>query len=223
MWHVQQNSEAEVDSTSALTLTEVKRATLCIMTIVSIVFFSGSGHTAKLAEAVASGVCAIPDTNVQLLPIQGEDIHAGRFKNDSLLAQIDASDAVIFGSPTYMGGPAAQFKAFADATSERWSRAAWKDKIAAGFTVSAGPSGDKLSTLEYFMTVAMQHGMIWVGLAELPFNDRGINRLSSYSGVMGQAFTEPPDVAPNEADKLTAELLGRRVATVAARWRRGAA
>jgi NAD(P)H dehydrogenase (quinone) len=44
-----------------------------------------------------------------------------------------------------MGGPAAQFKAFADATSERWFKRVRLNKLAAGFTVSGGPSGDKLS------------------------------------------------------------------------------
>jgi len=193
------------------------------MSILSIVYFSGSGHTTKMAEAVAKGARAVSATEVHLLPVEGNDIQSGRFKNDSLMAKLDASDAVIFGSPTYMGGPAAQFKAFADATGERWFKAAWKDKLAAGFTVSGGPSGDKLSTLHYFFTLAMQHGMVWTGLTESPFNDKGINRLSSYSGVMGQAMTESPEVAPNEADKLTGESLGRRVAEAAARWKRGAA
>lgn len=192
------------------------------MTNVCIVYFSGSGHTTKMAEAVAKGAGATAGTQVHVLAIQGEDIQSGRFKNDSLMAKLDASDAVIFGSPTYMGGPAAQFKAFADATGERWFKAAWKDKLAAGFTVSGGPSGDKLSTLHYFFTLAMQHGMVWAGLTESPFNDKGINRLSSYSGAMGQAMTEPPEVAPNEADKLTGESLGRRMAEAAARWKRGA-
>jgi NAD(P)H dehydrogenase (quinone) len=63
----------------------------------------------------------------------------------------------------------------------------------------------------------MQHGMVWVGMPELPMNDKGINRLSSYSGVMAQAGQEPTDVAPNAADKLTGELLGRRVAILAAK------
>jgi len=192
------------------------------MSIISVVFFSGSGHTTKMAEAVAKGATAVPGAQVQLHAIRGEDIEGGRFKNEALLAQLDASDALIFGSPTYMGGPAAQFKAFADATGERWFKAAWKDKLGAGFTVSGGPSGDKLSTLHYFFTLAMQHGMVWVGLTESPFNDKGINRLSSYSGAMGQAMQEPPEVAPSEADKLTGESLGRRVAEAAARWRRGA-
>jgi NAD(P)H dehydrogenase (quinone) len=187
------------------------------MTTVSVIHFSGSGHTAKLAEAVQKGAASVPGVKTNLIAISGEDIAKGRYQNDAVLAQLDASDAIIFGSPTYMGGPAAQFKAFADATGERWYRSAWRDKLAAGFTVSSGPSGDKLSTLHYFFTLAMQHGMIWVGFPETPMNDKGINRLSSYSGVMAQAGQEPTDVAPNAADKLTGELLGRRVATLAAK------
>jgi NAD(P)H dehydrogenase (quinone) len=193
------------------------------MTTVSIVYHSGSGHTTKMAEAVAKGAGSISDVKVNLLALSGKDIVEGRFKNDALLAQLDASDAVIFGSPTYMGGPSGQFKCFADATGERWYKSAWKDKVAAGFTVSSGPSGDKLSTLHYFFTLAMQQGMVWVGLPELPMNDKGINRLSSYSGAMAQAGMEPPEVAPNEADKLTGEVLGRRVAAAARRWHSGKA
>ena len=48
------------------------------------------------------------------------------------------------------------------------------------------------------------------------------NRCCSYSGAMGQAFTEPPDVAPNAADQLTGEVFGRRVAEAAVRWAKGA-
>jgi NAD(P)H dehydrogenase (quinone) len=191
------------------------------MTTVSVVYHSGSGHTAKMAEAVAKGAGSVNDVKVNLLAITGKEIAEGRFKNDALLAQLDASDAVIFGSPTYMGGPSGQFKCFADATGERWYKSAWKDKVAAGFTVSSGPSGDKLSTLHYFFTLAMQQGMIWVGLNDLPMNDQGINRLSSYSGAMAQAGMEPPEVAPNQADKLTGEALGRRVAQSAKRWHAG--
>ena len=191
------------------------------MTTVSVIYHSGSGHTAKMAEAVAKGAGSVSDVKVNLLAVSGDDITKGRFVNESLMAQLDASDAIIFGSPTYMGGPSGQFKCFADATGERWFKSAWRDKLAAGFTVSGGPSGDKLSTLHYFFTLAMQHGMVWVGQAESPFNDKGINRLSSYSGVMGQAMQEPPDVAPNAADKLTGEVLGRRVAEAAKRWKRG--
>ncbi len=190
------------------------------MPTVSIIYFSGTGHTTKLAEAVAKGAASVAGVKANLIAISGDDIVKGRYQNDAVFTQLDASDAVIFGSPTYMGGPAAQFKAFADATGAKWYAGAWRDKIAAGFTVSSGPSGDKLSTLHYFFTLAMQLGMIWIGLPELPMNDRGINRLSSYSGVMAQAGQEPVDIAPNAADKLTGELLGRRVGEYAVKLKK---
>lgn len=182
------------------------------MPTLSVIYFSGSGHTTKLAEAVHKGAAAVGGLTTHLLAINGDDIVKGRYNSEETLTKLDVSDAIIFGSATYMGGPAAQFKAFADATGGRWFAGAWRDKIAGGFTVSGGPSGDKLSTLHYFFTLAMQHGMIWIGQAETPMNDKGINRLSSYSGVMAQAGQEPTEVAPNEADKLTGELFGKRVA-----------
>ena len=51
-------------------------------------------------------------------------------------------------------------------------------------------------------------------------NDKGINRLSSYSGVMAQAGQEPTDVAPNAPDKLTGEILGARVAQFAVKLKK---
>ena len=189
------------------------------MPTISIVYFSGSGHTTKLAEAVREGAISFDGATVHLLPITGDEIEKGRYKNDDTLAKLDASDAIVFGSPTYMGGPAAQFKAFADATGERWFKSAWRDKLAAGFTISNSPSGDKFSTLQYFHTLAMQHGMVWIGLGEMPMQANGGNRLGGFGGfggAMAQAGFESPDIAPSAEDKLTGRLLGKRIATFAA-------
>ena len=191
------------------------------MPTVSVIYFSGTGHTAKLAEAVQKGAASVAGVTAHLISISGDDILKGRYKNDEVFAKLDASDAVIFGSATYMGGPAAQFKAFADATAGKWFGSAWRDKLAAGFSVSSSPSGDKFSTLQYFFTLAMQQGMVWVGLGEMPLQPSGLNRLGGFSGAMGQAGQESPDVAPNEADKLTGEALGRRVALASKRWQSG--
>src|SRR5271169_1301431 len=125
------------------------------MATVSVIFFSGSGHTTKLAEAVHKGAASVAGVKTNLIAINGDDIIKGRYANDEVFAKLDASDAIIFGSPTYMGGPAGQFKAFADATGGKWYTAAWRDKIASGFSVSNSPSGDKFSTLQYFHTLAM--------------------------------------------------------------------
>ena len=185
------------------------------MTTVSIIYFSGAGHTAKLAEAIEKGAASIEGTQTNLISIGGKDIVEGRYHNESVMNTLDASDAIIFGSPTYMAGIAAQFKSFADATVGRWSEQRWKDKLAAGFTVSGTPSGDKLSSLQYLQALAMQHGMLWISLGEEPMQPNGVNRLGSWGGVMGLANSEPVDVAPNDEDKLTGEVLGRRVASFA--------
>jgi multimeric flavodoxin WrbA len=86
------------------------------MTKIAIVYFSGYGHTAKQAAAVQRGAASIDGVEVTVLRIDQE----GNLPNgwtDVLASQ----DAVIYGSPTYMGGPAWQFKKFADASSKLWT------------------------------------------------------------------------------------------------------
>jgi NAD(P)H dehydrogenase (quinone) len=190
------------------------------MPTVSILFFSGTGHTTKLAEAVTKGAASVAGVKTNLIAISGDDIVKGRYSNDAVFAQLDASDAIIFGSPTYMGGPAGQFKTFADATGGKWYGQAWRDKIAAGFTVSNSPSGDKFSTLQYFHTLAMQHGMIWIGLGEMPVQANGINAVGGFGGAMGLAGQESPEVKPSANDKLTGEILGKRVAEFAVKLKK---
>src|SRR5271170_4827228 len=145
------------------------------MPTVSVIYFSGTGHTTRLAEAVQNGAASVAGVKTNLIAINGDDIAKGRYQNDAVFAQLDASDAIIFGSPTYMGGPSGQFKTFADAAGAKWFTSASRDKVASGFTVSNSLSGDRFSTLQYFFTLAMQHGMIWVGLGEMPHQPNGIN------------------------------------------------
>jgi multimeric flavodoxin WrbA len=135
---------------------------------------------------------------------------------------LDEADAIIFGALTYMAGPSAQFKAFFDATSGRWAEQRWKNKLAAGFTNSAGLNGDKLNTLEQFSLFAMQHGMIWVGLGLLPGNhtskgsSEDLNRLAGFLGAMAQSHADQgAETVPGASDQRTAERLGKRVAEAA--------
>lgn len=185
------------------------------MTTVSVIYHSGTGHTRVMAEAVLAGAASVRNVKAQILAIERKDIVEGRWRNDQIMTSLDRSDAIIFGSPTYMGCVSGQMKAFLDATSERYLSRSWVDKIAAAFTVSAGLSGDKLNTLTTIAICMMQHGMIWVGLEQTPLNDDGINRLGVYMGAAGQALQEPLDEAPNQQDKETGKLLGVRVARLA--------
>lgn len=191
------------------------------MPTVAIVYYSAQGHTHALAEAVAGGASGVAGTSVVLHRLQDADIQNGRWKNDAVLSDLNAADAIVFGTPTYMGGYSAQMKAFIDACGGIWYQQLWKDKLAAGFTHSQGLSGDKLNTLLGLVVNAQQHSMIWVGtgvLVEGPAPEN-MNRLSSYTGAMAQSF--PPASPVSEGDKKTAAALGKRVAESAARWAKG--
>ncbi len=184
-------------------------------TRIAVVYHSGYGHTKVLAEAVARGAGSVPGADVALIPVAEAEARA---------AEIDAADAIIFGEPTYMGSVSAPFKAFMDSSSKAWMGQAWKDKVAAGFTNSASQSGDKLNSLMQLAIFAMQHGMVWVGLDLLPGNNSSkgstsdLNRLGSFIGAMAQSNSDaPPEEAPIESDRKTAEHLGRRVALVTSR------
>lgn len=61
---------------------------------------------------------------------------------DGTWEALQAADAIIMGSPTYMGGVSWQFKKFADASSKLWFSQTWKHKVAAGFTNSASMNGE---------------------------------------------------------------------------------
>lgn len=182
------------------------------MATVSIVYHSGYGHTKAIAEAVHKGAAAA-GAQVTLMNVESVDWD-----------QLAKSDAIIFGAPTYMGGPSGQFKMFADGSSKAWFSQQWKDKLAAGFTISASRNGDKASTLDYFQTLAMQHSMLWVGLGLMPGNnsskgsDADLNRMGSYDGLAAQGNADQGVEGIHESDFRTAEALGKRVADAAARW-----
>ncbi|MEQ1715492.1 MAG: flavodoxin family protein [Hyphomicrobium sp.] len=195
------------------------------MTTIAIVYHSGYGHTAVVAEHVAKGAASVAGTTAKLY--KAADLSS---PDQGPWDELAAADAIIFGSPTYMGSAAAPMKAFMDATSKPWFAQAWKDKIGAGFTNSSAWSGDKLATLQQFSILAAQHGMIWAGTGMMPgYNKKGsthddLNRVGSFLGLMTQAnFDEGPETAPPASDRKTAEAFGARIADVTKRWNAGKA
>ncbi len=184
------------------------------MAQVVVVYHSGYGHTQRMAQSVADGAGA----ELVAVDAEGNVSEAG-------WAALNAADAIIMGSPTYMGTVSWQFKKFADASSKAWFTQAWKDKVFAGFTNSASLNGDKLATLHALFTLAMQHGGVWVGTGMLPANTKAaqrddINVLGSFAGAMAQT---PADASPDEipaGDLETARLFGQRVAEVTERFKR---
>ena len=181
------------------------------MSNIVIVFHSGYGHTARVAQAVAES------SGGALLAIDAEgNLPAGGWE------QLAAAPVVVFGSPTYMGSVSWQFKKFADASSKPWFAQAWKDKIAAGFTNSATMNGDKHSTLHYLFTLSQQHGMLWLGTGMMPSNSKAATRddLNYVGSSVGLMTTTPSDASVDEmvpGDLATARAFGQRIAQAVSR------
>lgn len=176
-------------------------------------------HTEAQARSVAAGA---EDAGAVATLISVADVEAVDW--DSL----NNADAIIFGSPTYMGSVSGPFKTFMDASSKVWFTQGWKDKLAAGFTNSGSQSGDKLNTLVQLSIYAAQQSMNWVSLGLMPGNNSStgsnedLNRLGGFLGAMAQSNGDQgAEVAPPSADHRTARELGKRVAQAAERWNAG--
>jgi NAD(P)H dehydrogenase (quinone) len=133
-------------------------------------------------------------------------------------------DAVVFGSPTCMGGVSEPFRAFMETSFERvlTKGVGWANKLAAGFTNAASLSGGKLTALQHLSAFAAQHGMHWVNpglppeLADSNPNNGDPNWGGFHLGAVALSRAgQGTDATPPPADLRTSEMLGARVANVA--------
>lgn len=179
---------------------------------IAIAYYSGRGHTRRLAEEIAVALGAA-DCNARLIEVTA--------MTDLDWQALDAADAIVMGSPTYMGSAAAGFKTFMDATGELWAKQRWADKLAAGFTVAIFPGGDKIVTLQQMLTFAMQHGMVWVGQDQIgaPVDKANpdINQSGVWLGLGAVSDRDKTQLIP-PGDLETARRFGARIARATRRW-----
>lgn len=176
-----------------------------------VVYFSGYGHTKRVAEAAAASA------NAELIEIDAE----GNVP-EAAWDTLDNAQAIIFGAPTYMGSVPWQFKKFADATSKKWFVRAWQDKVFGGFTNSASLNGDKQVTMIFLQTFASQHGGIWVSLGLPPANTKAATRddVNNLGASVGALVQSPSDAGAEEipaGDLETVKAYAVRVAEIARR------
>jgi NAD(P)H dehydrogenase (quinone) len=214
---------------------------------VAIVFHSAYGHTGRLAEAVSAGVAAVKRATVHSIPLPDPRHRQGAGRNgftavdngtppptiidaitDEQWSLLDRADAIIFGSPTYMGDVSAVFRLFAEQTSRRMQTGAWRNKLAAGFVNSGAMSGDKDHALQSLGIFAAQHGMIWVSLGLVAGwnastgSEFDLNRLGFFLGAGAQSNVDEGPDRVHPSDLATALHLGRRVALLAGSMAAGA-
>jgi len=151
-----------------------------------VLYFSRSGNTKKLAEAIGEGIRSAGDVDAVL-------------KTADEVTKEDFLDCagIIAGSPVYFGGMASQLKDVFDRFVT--VRQKMGDKIGAAFTTSGDLSGGKETTMLSIIQALMIYGMIIVG-----------DPLDA-TGHYGVSCTGSPDPKTLE----NARKLGKRVAALA--------
>ncbi|KND01390.1 NAD(P)H:quinone oxidoreductase, type IV [Spizellomyces punctatus DAOM BR117] len=138
---------------------------------VYVVIYSTWGHIKTLADSVVKGLRE-GGVNAELyqvaetLPQEVLDkMHAVKFDIPVLSPKdLVKADAFIFGIPTRYGVPAAQVKAFWDATGGLWAEGALVGKYAGVFTSTASQHGGQETTAMTFLPHLVHHGIIFVPL-----------------------------------------------------------
>lgn len=166
---------------------------------VLVAYFSQTGHTRQMAQALAAGAGAVEDVETTLKSVE-----------TVTQADLEAADAIALGSPVHMGDAAAEVRAALVRWSGEfgfWESRGLLDKPAAVFATGAFPSNGKEFTMMSLATGMLQFGMVLV---------------SPYGSLGASATTYKPDPGVDEAEEKIARDLGRRLAEVAARMKRGA-
>ena len=161
---------------------------------VLVTYHSVSGNTEKMAQAVAEGAKAVSGTSVVLKRVGeviGEDL--------------SSSDAVIVGSPVYVGNMSGQVKTFFDNWGQKFglgtATGKMRNKVGAAFVTGGSISSGKEITMLTILVSMLSHQMIV---------------------IRGASATTGPDSQGIDAKEIAeARDLGKRVAEVAALVKRG--
>lgn len=169
---------------------------------VLIVYYSQSGHTRSMAEAVARGARLVNNVNVKLLTV-----------TETTTEDLLKSDAVIVGSPVYNANVAPEIVSF----MARWpfDGSPMRDKIGAAFVTGGGISAGEELTQVNMLHSMMVFGMIVVGGEDWKsaFGASAITDERPFDQM-----AKGKDIAEEFQKK--GEALGRRVAELAVRWKR---
>ncbi|TSA22357.1 flavodoxin family protein [bacterium] len=169
---------------------------------VLIAYYSQTGHTRAMAEAVARGARSVKTVNVKLLTV-----------TEATTEDLLKADAIIVGSPVYNANVAPEVASFMN----RWpfDGSSMRDKIGAAFVSSGGISaGEELTQLNILHSM-MVFGMIVVG---------GEDWRSAFgaSAITGEKPFDQVVTGKDVAEEFEkkGEALGKRVAELTVRWKR---
>ncbi|CPR12659.1 NAD(P)H:quinone oxidoreductase, type IV [Mycobacterium bohemicum DSM 44277] len=200
------------------------------MTKLAVIYYSATGHGTTMAQRVASAAQSA-GAEVRLRHVAETHDPASFAHNPAWSANYEATkdlpvatgedivwaDAVIFGSPTRFGSPAAQLRGFLDSLGGLWAQGKLADKVYAGFTSSNTLHGGQETTLVSLYITLMHFGGIIVApgytdpLKFVDGNPYGVSLVSTHDNI---------SEFDSEADRATGDALvhlARRVVSVADR------
>ena len=187
------------------------------MSYVLILFFSRTGHIAKLAEAIcegaeSTGMEARLGTVASLHPSFHDADQSDPFMDAQgylYASKEDLADcaALALGSPSRFGAIAAPLKGFLEQTSDLWLSGTLVDRPAGVFTSASTLHGGHEGVLQSMMMPLIHHGMVVCGL---PYTEPGLRQLSGGGTPYGPSHVDQESLAPHE--HALAVALGRRLA-----------
>lgn len=196
------------------------------MAKVAIIYYSSTGHTHALAEAVEAGAKEAgaetrlrrvaelaPEAVVAKNPDWAAHLAATAGVPEASLDDLEWADGYVFGTPVRYGLPAAQLKQFIDTTGPLWAQGKLADKVVSGFCGAMNPHGGQESTL-----LALYNTFYHWGSIIVPVGYTDPVTYASGGNPYGPSYTTGPNNAPVPEPVLaTARYLGGRVARFAAR------
>jgi NAD(P)H dehydrogenase (quinone) len=190
---------------------------------VLILFYSRTGNTAALADAIAEGARSVRFAEVDVRRIDdlapksviesvpewkaGREKLVAKYQTFSDVNELASYDGLILGSPTRYGIMSAELKNILDQTGPLWQQGALVNKVGSAFTSVATGHGGHETTLWSIMTPMANLGLI---LAPPGYTDAVMFAGGSPYG----ATATTGGGAPGEADLAAARHQGKRVAEV---------
>jgi NAD(P)H dehydrogenase (quinone) len=170
--------------------------------IVLVTYHSATGNTEKMAQGVAEGAKAVSGTSVVLKRV-------GEVKGDDLLS----ADAVIVGSPVYVGSMSGEVKTFLENWGPKFGLGTgarqMRNKVGAAFATGASGSNGKEITMLTILGAMLGSEMIVISAG---------GRFGRF-GASATTGSDSPGIDAKEIAE--ARELGKRVAEVAALVKRG--
>jgi len=189
-----------------------------------VLYYSRTGATRLLAEAVAQGVDRVGGARARLRTVPPVapvvETAAPSVPPDGApyveLRDLEECGGLALGSPTRFGNMAAPLKHFIDSTSGQWLSGALAGKPAAVFTSTTSMHGGQESTLLSMMLPLLHQGMLMLGI---PYTEPDLRTTSSGGTPYGASHVAPPGAPARLTDeeRRLAVALGARLANTALR------